>query len=478
MKSTINAIDNVFLGERLSVDGITNLGDKLSITGATHIEDLLSVKSTINAIDNVFLGERLSVDGIVNLGDKLSITGATHIEDLLSVKSTINAIDNVFLGERLSVDGIVNIDDQLFINSTNQYVQSWRRTSHGNWLVKLLNNKLIFYEDGDSDYFALDSNGNLGLGTVTPLSKIDLTTSGGNIRMGGIAPTDNGGDCWIGKQYSSNSTFYSGVLFGNNNNLGDYISFKTHYSGVSAAERMRITGKGEVGIGTTSPSSLFHIEDTSSSNTTGQLIGKAGQITNFKIGRGTGNYSNNQNNLFGFIITDNGMSISKFTAKGSNTTGRADRITIDNSGNVSIAEDTILKGTLSITGATHIEDLLSVKSTLNVTDNVFLNNRISVNGITNLGNKLSITGATHIEDLLSVKSTVNVTDNVFLSNRLSVNNVNVTSNLLFKDNVVLTQLSSITSIAKLANDATTANIISKVNSLIDLLEDHNILSVS
>ena len=62
----------------------------------------------------------------------------------------------------------------------------------------------------------LDVNGNVGIGTINPLSRLDIASSGGlaNIRMGGIGPVEGAiGTASIGRQYNNNSAFYSAVNF-------------------------------------------------------------------------------------------------------------------------------------------------------------------------------------------------------------------------------------------------------------------------
>jgi hypothetical protein len=100
------------------------------------------------------------------------------------------------------------------------------------------------------------STGYIGLGTSNAVSKLDI--NGGSIRLGEFL---NSASSLIGKQRSATGTFYSSVEFYSTTGE-DVIIFNTHLSGVSAGERVRITGSGNVGIGTTSPNKSLEVLNT------------------------------------------------------------------------------------------------------------------------------------------------------------------------------------------------------------------------
>ena len=166
--------------------------------------------------------------------------------------------------------------------------------------------------------------------------------------MGGIGPTEGAiGTTSIGRQYNYNSDFYSAVNFVSSSSE-DYITFKTHSSGLSVAERMRITGLGYVGIGTTSPSvkldvngdinandanfnniDAYSIDLNNPGNSWGDSV-TIGFITDNKQRRGEIGYWTGQGNT---STSDNeGL---RFTAKGNFAT-RTDMSILDVNGNVGI----------------------------------------------------------------------------------------------------------------------------------------------
>jgi hypothetical protein len=123
-------------------------------------------------------------------------------------------------------------------------------------------------------------NGYLGLGTNNPVSKLDI--NGGNIRLGEYL---NSASSLIGKQRSATGVFYSSIEFYSTTSE-DVIIFNTHLSGVSAGERVRITGSGNMGVGDVSPSQKLTVAGSIKMNQDAAL--RAGSSDNWIIGQDSG----------------------------------------------------------------------------------------------------------------------------------------------------------------------------------------------
>lgn len=129
------------------------------------------------------------------------------------------------------------------------------------------------FSPGGTERVRFMSTGNVGIGTASPNSKLDVYTAstGGEIRLSSNTNTTYGTI-----RFSSNSGSFldygssiSGTGDGVGVNVGD-LRFSTGY-GATPSERMRITSAGNVGIGTTTPGANTEIYTTSTSQPTLRL---------------------------------------------------------------------------------------------------------------------------------------------------------------------------------------------------------------
>ena len=115
----------------------------------------------------------------------------------------------------------------------------------------------------------ITSAGNLGVGTVSPIGKMEISTS--NVRADANGGADelvlqNNGYC--GMSIFSNNANAGQILFGDNDaNISGLIQYwhsdNSMRLGTSNTERMRIDSAGRVGIGTDAPAGKLHIMSAS-----------------------------------------------------------------------------------------------------------------------------------------------------------------------------------------------------------------------
>jgi hypothetical protein len=117
--------------------------------------------------------------------------------------------------------------------------------------------------------------GNVGIGTTSPTTALAIRTSGTNSTVGQAAAAAfsiGNTDGTVGRtteiQLAAPSgqvlSGFSSIMGGYNSGTGGYwgdlgIFTKAAHSGTVPTEKIRITGSGSVGIGTTSPSYLLHV---------------------------------------------------------------------------------------------------------------------------------------------------------------------------------------------------------------------------
>lgn len=133
-------------------------------------------------------------------------------------------------------------------------------------------NNIKFNVNGGQFY--IKENGNVGIGTITPLSKLDVkttntvTASRGNlyVRTSDVQAIDKGGQITLGGMYDDAGTFdlpFGAIagrkINGTNNSLSGYLQLSTSDSSGTLLERMRITSTGNIGIGTTTPLTRLHV---------------------------------------------------------------------------------------------------------------------------------------------------------------------------------------------------------------------------
>ena len=120
----------------------------------------------------------------------------------------------------------------------------------------------------------IGSTGNVGIGTTNPGAALEVSVSSASIRISDTANNTGAGDVQssldlYGRYWSSDPVAYpvakiAAIHQEANGSGGGVLAFSTQGAGsLTVAERMRIDKSGNVGIGTTSPSYLLHVNTDS-----------------------------------------------------------------------------------------------------------------------------------------------------------------------------------------------------------------------
>ena len=214
--------------------------------------------------------------------------------------------------------------------------------------------------------------GNVGIGTTSPSSSLDVTknqnaqtlvritnTTSGTSAMGEFAVYTNSGNAGFGK-YSTGTTSYKNITAGStyvyNGSSGD-ISLLNDYgpgnisfaAGGSSTAQMFISGSGNIGIGTITPNTLVHINTARSSGANVDIMTLSDNVTGVQTsGFGVRILATSNNGQAKSAIafeadggTNNDTAIAFYTQTSAASLDR--RMTINKNGFVGI-------GTTSITG--------------------------------------------------------------------------------------------------------------------------------
>jgi len=196
----------------------------------------------------------------------------------------INSSGIVAIGRTTGLEGSLTLADYINIaRNTDGWLLKHQRTDDSRQMGLYADGhttpNLAVYTNG-SERMRVTSGGNVGIGTSSPGAKLDVRlaniadgTNGGiiNVYSTTAQAANIGGKIDLGGLYDgSNSLSFASVAGRKENSTsGDwsgYMQFSTRRFGADFVERMRIDSSGNVGIGTGSPTTIFHVQQNNSAN--------------------------------------------------------------------------------------------------------------------------------------------------------------------------------------------------------------------
>jgi len=152
----------------------------------------------------------------------------------------------------------------------------------------------IAFTEGGVESMRIDASGNVGIGTNTPstFGKLAVygTSSGGQV-VSAIVNSSGTANTQAVLSFDTSASGFnvrdSQIRATNNGSNQTTLEFYTS-NAVTPAEAMRITAPGNVGIGTSSPSTKFQVNGAASTNNTSRFVAKFTDTSAVALGNGGG----------------------------------------------------------------------------------------------------------------------------------------------------------------------------------------------
>jgi hypothetical protein len=305
LSNTLLTFGTTTFSNALTMSGVTTLSNSLNISGATTLSNTLNV-SGATVLSNTLLtfngttthSNALIVSGITTLSNSLNISGATTLSNTLNV-SGVTVLSNTLLtfngttthSNALIVSGITTLSNSLNISGATTLSNTLNVSG-----AMVLSNTLLTFNNGTFSN-NLYVSGNIGVGTSSPSYKVDIIGTLGvsnfiqfpNVDGGKrIVLWDNGAGGYNGIGKDPAATTYAVTATTN------FHKFIAYNSGTSN-ELMRLTGTGSLGIGSSNPSELLHVYNSTNANLLLESTASKTRIMSFNDGK---SYYQTSNDLF------------------------------------------------------------------------------------------------------------------------------------------------------------------------------------
>lgn len=235
----------------------TSPAQRLDVNGTGLFRDVLHFGPSIGMISWGTMGGGTGFGIRGESGRGLSL-GSNGTWDRVVIDTSGNVgIGTTSPSAKLHVEG----QSTLFKNATSDVTHSLGNSAYG-WKLQYSTGKFIWFNNS-VDNMTLDNGGRVGIGTTNPNARLEINNSGASV----------GNYLRINNTSGKNWELMAGISGISNDGFGIYSVTDSVY-------RLVITSAGNVGIGTTSPGTLLHVQGSASASTfIGSLSGNASSAT-------------------------------------------------------------------------------------------------------------------------------------------------------------------------------------------------------
>ena len=315
-----------------------------------------------NIADGTFTATDLDLSGTLTVSGDANFDSGTLFVDVSANNvgiGTTTVNEKLVLGSADSGSNFLQITNSTTTAADNRgfYVGI---DANENARIIQRENADMFFSTNNTEVMTLDASGNVGIGTSSPSTLLELSANNNSAASNNtlrFTDTDTATEAnqQIGKiEFKSNDSSGDGALVrsyilsaSEDTTPSSYISFGTNPGGAgnTTDERMRVTGTGNVGIGTAAPvgaGTALNVRGPSAGGTVGSVVAESydgvGHITLYSGIGGT--------DLPSIVYPSIGL---RFGAGSKTTSSYAEKMRIDSSGNLLVGGTVDHGGRLSLT---------------------------------------------------------------------------------------------------------------------------------